>query len=181
VLLIFESCVDSVEAAVASERGGAGRIELCAGLDVAGLTPPIELVHACVAAVTIPARVMIRPRAGQFIYDRGDVDAMVRSIGRVAATGAAGIVTGALRQDATVDMDAMRRLIDAARPLPVVRLVARAGDRVTIIAGGSVRASNVSEIVQRTGVREVHAWVLRAGAADSTDLVSAVVERLRGA
>src|SRR5262245_60321785 len=101
---MFESCVDSVEAAVASEHGGAGRLELCASLDVAGLTPPIELVRACVAAVTIPVRVMVRPRAGQFIYDRSDIDTMVRGIGKVAAAGASGIVTGALRQDATVDV-----------------------------------------------------------------------------
>jgi copper homeostasis protein len=202
--ILFESCLDSVEAAIASERGGAGRLELCAGLDVAGLTPPIELVQACTAAVTIPVRVMVRPRAGQFIYDRSDVDVMVRTIGKIAAAGASGIVTGALRPNATVDVDAMRRLIDAVGPLPVTfhraidatrdldealdalmelgvdrvltsggastalegvetiaRLVARAGDRVTIIAGGSVRANNVAEIVRRTGVRDVHAWIGR--------------------
>ena len=36
-------------------------------------------------------------------------------------------------------------------------MVARAGDRMQIVAGGSVRAGNVAEIVRRTGVRAVHA------------------------
>lgn len=33
----------------------------------------------------------------------------------------------------------------------------RGGDRITILAGGGVRGSNVRDVVQRSGVREVHA------------------------
>ena len=36
-------------------------------------------------------------------------------------------------------------------------MVARAGDSLRIVAGGSVRAGNVAAIVRRAGVREVHA------------------------
>ena len=36
-------------------------------------------------------------------------------------------------------------------------LQARGGDRITVLAGGSVRGSNVQELVQRSGVRQVHA------------------------
>lgn len=36
-------------------------------------------------------------------------------------------------------------------------LVRQARDRITIVAGGGVRAHNVRELIQRTGVREVHA------------------------
>lgn len=35
-------------------------------------------------------------------------------------------------------------------------LVAQAGDRVTILAGGGIRPANAAEVVARTGVREVH-------------------------
>lgn len=35
-------------------------------------------------------------------------------------------------------------------------LVRRAGDRITILAGGGVRPANAAEVVRRTGVREVH-------------------------
>ncbi|MEO0560313.1 MAG: copper homeostasis protein CutC [Bacteroidota bacterium] len=35
-------------------------------------------------------------------------------------------------------------------------LVQRAGDRITVMPGGGVRASNVAEIIQRTGACEVH-------------------------
>jgi len=36
-------------------------------------------------------------------------------------------------------------------------LVERAGDRLGILAGGGVRANNVRDIIERSGVREVHA------------------------
>lgn len=216
---IFESCVDSVEAAIASAAGGAGRIELCARLDVAGLTPDLDLVQRTAAAVTVPVCVMVRPRPGGFVYDAAEIEAMRRSIAAIAAAGAAGIVAGALRRDGTVDADGMRRLIDAARPLPVTfhrafdatrdlgealetlttlgvdrvltsggaptalegvetiaRLVERAGPSLTVIAGGGVRAHNVVEIVQRTRVREVHAWVARSDGEDHDAWTAAVRE-----
>ena len=39
----------------------------------------------------------------------------------------------------------------------LARLQERAGDRVSIIAGGGVRADHVAELVARTAVKEVHA------------------------
>jgi len=36
---LFELCVESLKAALAAERGGADRIELCARLDLSGITP----------------------------------------------------------------------------------------------------------------------------------------------
>ena len=38
----------------------------------------------------------------------------------------------------------------------IASLVQRAGDRLVVMAGGSITASNVGEIVAATGVREVH-------------------------
>ena len=36
-------------------------------------------------------------------------------------------------------------------------MIERAGDTLTVVAGGGVRSTNVAELVRRTGVREVHA------------------------
>jgi len=44
----------------------------------------------------------------------------------------------------------------------LARLVAQAGDRILILAGGGVRAANAADIVARAGVREVHLRAARA-------------------
>jgi copper homeostasis protein len=56
------------------------------------------------------------------------------------------------------------------------RLVSTLGDRITILAGGSLRASNVRRVVAETGVREVHLG-FRAGS--EPDTVRAVAAALR--
>jgi len=117
--VLFESCVDTVDAAVASEAGGAGRIELCARLEVGGTTPNVALVERCVAAVRIPVFTMVRPRGGSFAYDAAEADVMARDIAALKAAGARGLVFGALTRDDTIDVTLMARLSAAAQPLPV--------------------------------------------------------------
>ena len=51
---LFESCIDSHDAALASAAGGAGRVELCARLDVGGTTPDAALIAGCVASLAFP-------------------------------------------------------------------------------------------------------------------------------
>jgi len=202
--VLFESCVDSLDAALASVAGGARRLELCAHLDVGGTTPDPALVAAVVSAVPVPVFTIVRPRGGSFVYGESDVDGMVRDIRLMRAAGAHGLVFGALRPDRTLDAGVMRRLLSHARPLPVTchkafdetpdllaaldtlvtlgvdrvltsggrptaaegtamlaALVARGGDAITVVAGGRVRADTVATLVWQTGVREVHARVIR--------------------
>ena len=117
--MLFESCVESFAAAVASAAGGAGRIELCANLDVGGTTPSAALVERCVAALDIPVFTMVRPRGGSFVYSSDEGDALARDLHAMATAGAHGLVFGALTADGAIDAALMRRLIALARPLPV--------------------------------------------------------------
>jgi len=66
--ILLEISVETAEAAVAAERGGAQRIELCAQLVLSGLTPGEELMRRVRGAVHVPVFAMIRPRAGDFVY-----------------------------------------------------------------------------------------------------------------
>jgi copper homeostasis protein len=119
VSLVIEGCVESLEAAQAAEQGGAHRIELCTNLAVGGTTPAIDLVAACVSRLKIPVFVMVRPRGGDFCYSAAEHAQMLNEIKRVKDAGGHGIVTGALRADASLDETQTRALIGAARPLPV--------------------------------------------------------------
>ncbi len=57
--------------------------------------------------------------AKDFVYDEDQLRQMIEDIDYCKSVGAAGIVVGALTPEGAVDRAAMRRLIDAAQPLPV--------------------------------------------------------------
>lgn len=126
-LLLEIACETPAEAA-AAQAAGAGRVELCADLDVGGLTPGLDLVTATRAALTIPFVVMVRPRAGGFVFTPAEVDRMAADAGPTLAAGADGIVFGAITPDGEVDRDVTARLVAAAGAAETV--FHRAFDRV---------------------------------------------------
>ena len=77
---LLEISVDGLGRALAAERGGADRIELCADLSVGGLTPSRELLQSVRGKVHLDIYSMIRPRAGDFVYAGSEFAAMKRSI-----------------------------------------------------------------------------------------------------
>lgn len=116
--ILLEVCVDSPQGLVAAIEGGADRIELCSALDVGGLTPSPGLM-ALAAQAPIPVYAMIRPRAGNFVFDGDDEVAMMADIDAVRAAGLAGVVIGANHADATLSLPLLQRLIERARGLGV--------------------------------------------------------------
>ena len=63
---VLEVCVDSTASALAAQRGGADRLELCADLIVGGTTPSLTLVQQVKAETGLPVRSLLRPRCGDF-------------------------------------------------------------------------------------------------------------------
>lgn len=116
---LLEISVETVEAALAAERGGADRIELCSSLSIGGVTPSAELMRAARELVRIPIFVMIRPRGGDFCYSAAELAEMKRSIARARELKMDGVVLGILTQDRRIDIEQTRALVEMARPLPV--------------------------------------------------------------
>jgi len=115
---LLEICCDSVESAKAASDGGADRIELCVDLPADGLTPPLALLREVKAIVPIPVFVLVRCRAGDFVFNAEEIAAMCAEIEARIAGGADGVVCGALLQDGTIDQEATRRFIGATGGLP---------------------------------------------------------------
>lgn len=111
----LEIAVESVSEAVAARNAGANRLELCAALDVGGLTPSISMLGEVVRAAGIPVLAMIRPRPGGFVYSPVELAVMRADSSAALAAGACGVVFGALRPDFTLDVDACRALAEHAR------------------------------------------------------------------
>ena len=109
--ILVEAAVESLSAALAAAEGGAHRIELCVDLAHGGTTPPIDLIRQCVAQLTVPVFVLVRPRAGNYVYTHVSHREMLGQIRAAKDAGAHGIVTGAASR--------LDELVAAARPLPV--------------------------------------------------------------
>ncbi|HXN51027.1 MAG TPA: copper homeostasis protein CutC [Candidatus Acidoferrum sp.] len=116
---LLEISVETAEAAVAAERGGAQRIELCTELHLGGLTPGEELMRRVRELVRVPVFAMIRPRAGDFVYSPEEVAHMRRDIAAAKRLGMDGVVLGVLTTDRQVDVERTRGLVKIAQPLPV--------------------------------------------------------------
>jgi len=116
---LLEISVESLEAALAAARGGADRIELCGNLSAGGITPSIALMHAVREHLSIPVFVMIRPRAGDFVYLDAEFSEMRRSIASAQESRMDGVVLGVLTKDHRVDVARTRELVEFAKPLSV--------------------------------------------------------------
>jgi copper homeostasis protein len=197
--IVVEVCVDSVASAVAAERGGAQRVELCSDLLEGGLTPSLGLLGVVRSRVSIAVHPIIRPRPGDFCYTAEEFECMQRDVELAKGEGADGVVLGILQPDGKVDVRRTQQLIELARPLSVTfhrafdmsadlvealedvcatgadrvltsggeqeclqglrtvaGLVKAARHRITIMAGGRIRINDAANIIERTGVTEIH-------------------------
>ena len=111
----LEVCVDSAASALAAKRGGADRLELCADLIIGGTTPSLALVRQVKAETGLPVRALLRPRFGDFCYDRYELAQMAETAAALVQAGADGIVTGVLTPEGALDAGAMRPIYAAAR------------------------------------------------------------------
>lgn len=116
---ILEVAANSVASALAAEAGGAARVELCSALEVGGLTPSHATIAIARERLGIPIHVLIRPRAGDFVFDDLECEVMRRDIETCKALGCAGVVIGVLDADGDVDVPRCRGLMDAARGMSV--------------------------------------------------------------
>lgn len=117
--MLFEICAVNLQSARAAERAGAHRLELCSALDGGGLTPSAGMIHAVVQSVNLPAHILIRPREGNFCYDKYELDLMLDDVRFCREAGAAGVVIGVLTRQGDLDLHALEALRDAAGPLDV--------------------------------------------------------------
>lgn len=134
-MALLEVCCGNLESVDAAVLGGARRIELCANLELDGLTPPIDWLRAVkVRYPELTVHVLIRSRAGDFCYAPEEVDTMVRQAEEALEAGADAIVVGCLTPERDVDIPAMERFVktvedwNLARELAVSDLCHAAND-----------------------------------------------------
>lgn len=125
----LEIAAFSVESAITAANAGAGRIELCANGHLGGTTPSLSSFktlksHLKTHNLDIPVNVMIRPRGGNFVFSKEEVEIMVGEIegfmglGLGKGEGPDGFVFGLLTESGSVDIEECKRLIEMAKGRP---------------------------------------------------------------
>jgi len=115
--MILEVCANSYQSAINAEKAGAQRIELCSELSIGGITPSLGLLKKVMHNLSIPVQVLIRPRSGDFLYSNAEFDIMKENILQCKELGCAGIVSGVLCADNTIDIKRNRELIELSKPM----------------------------------------------------------------
>lgn len=189
----LEVCVDAPLGLAAAVAGGADRIELCAALDVGGLTPsPGLMVQAGACGCEVFA--MIRPRSGDFVFGELELDAMRRDIDAVREAGLAGVVLGASRADGRLDDRMLANLIAHAAGLGVAlhRAFDVAPDKAEALetafglgferiltSGGKPRAPDAAELIAELVRQAGDRIVIMAGAGLTPANVADLIRQTR--
>lgn len=116
--MILEVCASSYQSASHAEQAGAHRIELCSELAVGGITPSYGLIKQVTSKLSIPVFVLVRPRSGNFTYTDDEFDIIKHDIEMCKNLGCAGIVSGVLRANNTIDVERTKILVEHSKPLP---------------------------------------------------------------
>ena len=189
--MILEICVDDVAGLEAAVRGGADRIELCAALSGGGVTPSAGFMQRA-AAYGLPVSVMIRPRAGDFVFTRDEADVMKRDIDAARAAGLSGVVLGASLGDGSLDiplLEELRRHADGLdltlhRAIDVVpdmdealeAAIALGFPRI-LTSGGARSALEGMETLARLSERAASRIVIMPGAGVRPQIVQTLLDR----
>lgn len=124
-----EICTDCLAGALAAEKYGAKRIELCSALSVGGLTPSFGTIEQCAERTNVEVHVMIRHREGDFKYDVEDQELMKIDIVNAKKAGAKGVVFGILDENNEVS-DLNIELVEISKLYGLEATFHRAFDQV---------------------------------------------------
>ncbi len=175
----LEVCIDSVESAIAVERGGAQRVELCSDLLEGGVTPGAGLIASVRRHIAIGLFVMIRPRGGDFCYSDLEYEVMREEIRQAQRLGADGVVFGLLDNEGCVDTVRTRELVELAAPLPVTfhraidmtpdlqvateQVIATGASRILTSGGANDATRGTSEIAKMVEIAKGRISIMPGG------------------
>ncbi|MFH1001573.1 MAG: copper homeostasis protein CutC [Bacteroidota bacterium] len=111
----IEVCIETFEEAKIAASADCNRIEICSALALGGLTPSIGLIESCLKLKNIESHILIRPRAGNFMYTKSELEIMKNDIARAADLGVKGVVFGCLDTANEIDSLACELLIKIAK------------------------------------------------------------------
>ncbi|MBT5782500.1 MAG: copper homeostasis protein CutC [Candidatus Marinimicrobia bacterium] len=117
--MLKEVCVESSTKALIAQKEGADRIELCKNLDEGGLTPSFLEIKKSFDLLTVPLKVMIRCRPGNFFYNKEEIDKMLEDLQKIKNLGIKEVVFGAIDENYQINISTMKIIADEAYPMSI--------------------------------------------------------------
>ena len=117
--IFIECCVESLSEALIAEKRGADQLELCSDLANDGLTPDTALTEKILETISIPLKVMIRHRKGDFFYDKSDISIIRNQINSMKLIGIKHIVFGSLTHLNRINLEQIKMVSEWAYPMNV--------------------------------------------------------------
>ncbi|PAF23069.1 copper homeostasis protein CutC [Terribacillus saccharophilus] len=120
--MLKEVCVENFTNVPKVIAKGADRIELCDNLAVGGTTVSHGVAEVTITychGKNIKVMSMVRPRGGNFVFSKEEVDMMKRDLVHLKELGTDGVVLGCLNDTGWIDEDAMITLLDVAKGLDI--------------------------------------------------------------
>ena len=117
--IFIECCVESLSEALIAEKRGAGQLELCSDLANDGLTPDTALTEKILETISIPLKVMIRHRKGDFFYNKSDISIIKNQINSMKLIGIKHVVFGSLTHLNRINLEQIKMVSEWAYPMNV--------------------------------------------------------------
>ena len=168
---LLEIAAGSLASALAAQDGGADRVELCGHLGEGGTTPSYGTLAVARDRLRIPLYALIRPRAGDFLYDDAELEVMRRDVETCVRLGCDGVAIGALDAEGNVDRSACEGMIAAAVSLGVTfhRAFDAARDQAAAL-----------ETIIGLGCERVLTSGAHASAPEGADVIAGLVRQAKG-
>lgn len=114
-----EMCVENYDGALKAVQAQANSIELCDNLAVGGTTPSYGVLKSCITNIPLPITVLIRPRGGNFVYTKQEIDIVTDDIHICRQLGYQYIRVGALTENHKLDIPSLKRWKDEAGEMQI--------------------------------------------------------------
>ena len=169
--MIKEFCAGSFYDALAAEKRGADRIELCDNLTEGGTTQSYGTIKMALERLNIPVFPIIRPRGGDFFYSAEELEIMREDVLMCKSLGAKGVVLGMLTEEKKIDISLVKEFVALAHPMEVTfhKAVDEVSDPVEAV-----------DILAEAGIKRILTSGTKATALEGTEILKKMIKRAEG-
>ena len=116
---LLEVCAFNIQACEIAFEVGAKRVELCDNPIEGGTTPSYGVIKKVKEKVPVALYPIIRPRAGNYLYNDEEWEIMQEDIKMCRELGCEGISIGVQTINGNINVDRLKRIVELAGPMGV--------------------------------------------------------------